>query len=116
MLHRPVEPAHVFGKFEGCAAQGSISPGSWRQFTQIDNCDSLMAEIKFPVPSGLIQKKEREITWIQGHRRVMQGHFPQNPLKIPVLMLDSRESGRDSGLLRTAPTVILLESITYDTG
>jgi len=34
----------------------------------------------------------------------MQGHFPQNPLKIPVLIPDSRESCRESGLLRTAPT------------
>jgi hypothetical protein len=53
---------------------------------------------------GLIQKKALEITWIQGNRRVMQGHFPQNPLKIPVLIPDSRESGRESGLLRTAST------------
>ena len=46
----------------------------------------------------------------------MQGHFPQNPLKIPVLIPDSRESGRESGLLRTASTAIALESIAYDTG
>jgi hypothetical protein len=53
---------------------------------------------------GLIQKKALEITWIQGDRRVCKGVFPQNPLKIPVLIPDTRESGWESGLLRTAST------------
>jgi hypothetical protein len=46
----------------------------------------------------------------------MQGHFPQNPLKIPVLIPDSRESDQESGSLGTASTAIILESITYDAG
>jgi hypothetical protein len=31
----------------------------WPQFTQIDNYDSLIAEIKFPVPSGVPSKGRR---------------------------------------------------------
>jgi hypothetical protein len=34
----------------------------------------------------------------------MPRHFLQAPRKIPVLIPDSRESGRESGSLRTAPT------------
>jgi hypothetical protein len=34
----------------------------------------------------------------------MQGHFQQNPVKIPVLIPDSRESDQESGSLRTAST------------
>jgi hypothetical protein len=36
----------------------------------------------------------------------MQGHFQQNPVKIPVLIPDSRESDQESGSLRTASTAI----------
>ena len=36
----------------------------------------------------------------------MPRHFLQTPLKIPVLIPDSREWGPESGLLRTAPTAI----------
>ena len=36
----------------------------------------------------------------------MHGHCLHNPLKIPVLIPDSRESGPESGLLRTASTAI----------
>jgi hypothetical protein len=33
----------------------------------------------------------------------MQGHFPQNPLKIPVLIPDSRESGRGERFAQDCP-------------
>jgi hypothetical protein len=41
----------------------------------------------------------------------MQVYFLQNQRKIPVLIPDSRESGRESGLLRTAPTAISLPKL-----
>jgi hypothetical protein len=37
---------------------------------------------------------------------MMQGYFLQKPMKIPVLIPDGRESGRESGSLRTASSAI----------
>jgi hypothetical protein len=40
----------------------------------------------------------------------MQVHFQQNPVNIPVLIPDSRESDQESGSLRTASTAIALQN------
>jgi hypothetical protein len=45
--------------------------------------------------------------------RTIAGHSRGKTLEIPVLIPDSRELGRESGLLRTAPPPSILLSIRY---
>jgi hypothetical protein len=63
----------------------------WPQFTQIDNYDSLIVEIKFPVQLGP-NLEEAARNHLDSRRLADNAKvFSAKPIKIPVLIPDSRE-------------------------
>jgi hypothetical protein len=88
-------------------AGGGIFSRYWPQITQIEKYNSLIPENQIPVLTwpSLEERYEKSAKFkrIEGSGEVIR---VAKRSKIPVLIPDSRELGRESGLLGTAHTAI----------